>query len=81
MEIKEPDTAYGGLYTYADYLKWDLKERVELLKGRIFKMSPAPNTMHQKISIRISSAIFNDALPYSLLSLFSTIPLYCLAAS
>lgn len=59
MEVKEPDMAYGGLYTYADYLTWDLKERVELLKGKIFKMSPAPNMMHQKISIRISSKIFN----------------------
>ncbi len=38
------------IYTYADYLLWKFEERVELLKGRIFKMSPAPNTKHQKIS-------------------------------
>lgn len=38
----------NGVYTYADYLLWKFEERVELLKGRIFKMSPAPSTQHQK---------------------------------
>ncbi len=37
-------------YTYTDYLTWHFKERVELIKGRIFKMSPAPNRRHQTIS-------------------------------
>ncbi len=37
-------------YTYADYLKWRFEERVELIKGRIFKMSPAPRRKHQEIS-------------------------------
>lgn len=36
-------------YTYADYFLWRLKERVELLKGRIFKMSPAPARVHQDV--------------------------------
>jgi len=44
-------------YTYADYLKWQFKERVELIKGRIFKMSPAPSTLHQKVSIILASQI------------------------
>lgn len=39
-----------GSYTYADYLLWQFKERVELIKGKIFKMSPAPNSFHQDIS-------------------------------
>ncbi len=26
-------------YSYADYLVWKIKERVELLKGKIFEMS------------------------------------------
>ncbi len=39
-----------GSYTYADYLLWHFKERVELIKGKIFKMSPAPNSFHQDIS-------------------------------
>ena len=38
-----------GYYTYADYLTWRFKERVELLLGRIIKMSPAPNVYHQQI--------------------------------
>ena len=36
-------------YTYADYLKWQFEERIELIKGKIYKMS-APNRMHQKLS-------------------------------
>ena len=37
-------------YSYADYLKWRFDERVELIKGKIFKMSPAPVRQHQRIS-------------------------------
>lgn len=46
-------------YTYADYLLWEFKERVELIKGKIFKMSPAPGTTHQKISRELSLRIFS----------------------
>jgi Uma2 family endonuclease len=42
-----------GSYTYADYLTWNFKERLELFRGKIFKMSPAPNRNHQTISARI----------------------------
>lgn len=42
-------------YTYADYLLWRFNERVELITGRIFKMSPAPRSWHQKISMELSS--------------------------
>lgn len=41
-------------YTYADYLTWQFAERVELIRGKIFKMSPAPNVRHQRISRIIS---------------------------
>lgn len=44
------DLDLDGTYTYADYLLWQFEERLELIKGKIFKMSPAPNTRHQKIS-------------------------------
>jgi len=37
-------------YTYADYLTWQFEEHVELIRGKVFKMSPAPNTAHQRIS-------------------------------
>jgi hypothetical protein len=30
-------------YSYADYLTWQLNEAVELIKGKIQLMSPAPN--------------------------------------
>ena len=37
-------------YSYADYATWQLKEAVELIKGKIMLMSPAPNVAHQSIS-------------------------------
>ena len=40
----------NGSYTYADYLLWHFKERVEIIKGKIFKMSPAPSRFHQDCS-------------------------------
>ena len=48
-----------GTYSYADYLKWTFKERLELIKGKVFNMSPAPARTHQLISMRISTRIFN----------------------
>lgn len=48
MVLNEPDFAYEGRYTYADYLKWTIEERLELIKGKIFRMS-APNRLHQKL--------------------------------
>ncbi len=47
--INQLDVA-NGVYTYADYLLWKFEERVELLKGRVFKMSPAPSRKHQEVS-------------------------------
>ena len=46
-------------YSYAHYLTWLFDERVELIKGQIFKMSPAPSRIHQQVSIQISSTLFN----------------------
>lgn len=37
-------------YTFKDYLSWRFQERVELLRGYIAKMSPAPTSTHQIIS-------------------------------
>lgn len=44
-------------YTYADYLLWQFSERVELIKGFIRKMSPAPSMIHQTVSMNLSVAI------------------------
>ncbi len=40
-------------YSYANYLNWLFDDRVELIKGKIFKMSPAPSRVHQEISINL----------------------------
>jgi Uma2 family endonuclease len=37
-------------YTYADYLTWQFDEMVELVKGKIMKMSPAPKRIHQGVA-------------------------------
>jgi Uma2 family endonuclease len=50
LVVNEPEAMYGQTYTYADYVNFKFEEMVELIKGKIFKMSPAPRTTHQKIS-------------------------------
>jgi len=57
--MKLADLDLNKVYTYADYLKWTFEERVELIKGKIFKMSPAPNRKHQEISSYIHGEIYN----------------------
>lgn len=41
-------------YSYADYLTWKFNERVEIIKGKVMLMSPAPNLKHQDISMALS---------------------------
>jgi Uma2 family endonuclease len=55
MKAEEPDLNLS--YTYADYLKWDLPEMVELIRGKIYKMSPAPSSGHQRVSGNLFVAI------------------------
>jgi Uma2 family endonuclease len=45
--VEEPDPSYT--YTYADYMQWKFKERLELFRGKIYKMG-APNTLHQDVA-------------------------------
>lgn len=49
----------NGTYTYADYLLWKFKERVELLRGRVSKMSPAPARSHQKIAFNLNGIFWS----------------------
>jgi len=44
-------------YSYAHYLNWLFEERLELIKGKIYKMSPAPSRYHQKVFGKIFVAI------------------------
>ncbi|MDR0447682.1 MAG: Uma2 family endonuclease [Treponema sp.] len=48
----------NGLFTYADYKKWELDvgERYELINGEAFAMS-GPNTRHQEILMELSSQL------------------------
>lgn len=52
MEVNEPDFNYAGIYTYADYLKWTIEDRLELIKGKIFEFA-APSRIHQNLTGRI----------------------------
>lgn len=45
-------------YTYSDYITWQFQERLELIKGKIFKMSPAPKRIHQDVSLYVSSTLY-----------------------
>ena len=57
MKIEEPDLA--GTYTYADYLTWQWGEMTELIHGKIFKMSPAPGSLHQQVSGELFRQVAN----------------------
>jgi Uma2 family endonuclease len=48
----------NGTYSYADYLTWQFEETVELIKGKIMLISPAPNVKHQRISISLSGILY-----------------------
>ena len=54
--VEEPESPVG--FTYADYLTWNFKERIELIRGKIFKMSPAPTFKHQQIAGNIFAAMY-----------------------
>ena len=55
-DINQLDPLYG-VYSYADYLLWKFKERVELFKGKLFKMS-VPSTVHQEVSMKLSGELY-----------------------
>lgn len=52
MVVYEPEIVsldqldFSRRYSYADYFRWKFKERVELIKGFIYKMS-TPSPTHQ----------------------------------
>ena len=57
ISMQLADLDVNKIYSYADYLKWTFSERVELIRGKIFTMSPAPNTNHQRLSWRLSMGL------------------------
>lgn len=50
-------------YTYADYLTWQFDEMVELIKGYVHRMAPAPLSNHQEVSGEIFVEIHNILKP------------------
>jgi Uma2 family endonuclease len=52
-------------YSYFDYLTWQFQDKLELLRGKVFKMSPAPSTFHQRISGNLHGYLFNFFKPHS----------------
>lgn len=53
----------SSTYSYANYLKWQFDERLELIKGKVFEMSPAPSVSHQRVLLRLA-IIFEKVLKY-----------------
>ncbi len=45
-------------YTYADYIKWPVNERWEIIDGAAYDMTPAPKTVHQNVAGNLFT-IFN----------------------
>ena len=56
--MKLQDLDLSKSYTYADYLTWKIEETVELIRGKIFRMSPAPSWYHQEISSNLLFKLF-----------------------
>lgn len=59
--LKLEDIDLSLNYSYANYLNWLFDDRVELIKGKVFKMS-GPARLHQQVSINIASKVFNFLL-------------------
>jgi len=58
MQLSDLDLS--KTYSYADYLQWTFEDRLELIKGKIFKMTPAPASAHQRISWIISGELYSN---------------------
>lgn len=50
---------FNKTYSYADYLTWQFSEIVELVKGKITAMVPAPNVYHQRIELKLALELGN----------------------
>jgi Uma2 family endonuclease len=50
---------FNKTYSYADYLTWKFSERLEIWKGKINKLSPAPNTSHQRAASNLHGFLWS----------------------
>ncbi|MBU8906008.1 Uma2 family endonuclease [Desertibacillus haloalkaliphilus] len=46
---------FSKTYSYADYLRWSEGERVELIDGFPYFMTPAPSRLHQQILLELGT--------------------------
>ena len=51
------DLDLNGSYTYADYLTWQFTEWVELIRGKVAKMS-APLDVHQQVATNLTGLLY-----------------------
>ena len=49
MITKFEDLDPAATYSFADYLTWQLKEQVEIIRGKLYKMA-MPSEKHQRVS-------------------------------
>ncbi len=56
QKLEEPSAA--GTYTARDYFSWKTDELMELIRGKIFRMSPAPTSGHQRILREINNKLY-----------------------
>lgn len=47
-------------YTYADCLTWQIKEKIELIEGKILVTSTSPNRRHQEVCQNINRILSNN---------------------
>ncbi|QNN40285.1 Uma2 family endonuclease [Pedobacter roseus] len=50
---------FSAIYSYADYMRFEFEERLEIIKGRVFRMSPAPSHIQQGVLTNIFGLIYN----------------------
>jgi Uma2 family endonuclease len=53
------NAAINKIYTYTDYMSYSENERIEVIDGHIYAMSPAPSRAHQELIMFISNSIYN----------------------
>jgi Uma2 family endonuclease len=59
INMQFSDLDLSKTYSYADYLQWTFEDRLELIKGKIFRMTPAPASVHQRLSWVISGELYS----------------------
>ncbi|WP_257008373.1 Uma2 family endonuclease [Bacillus sp. FJAT-45350] len=58
MSAMRPDQS--KVFSYADYLQWKEGDRLELINGKVYMMTPAPSRKHQEIVLEIGRQLSNS---------------------